>query len=356
MSGKSRALAALNNEIPQCIPVMPHWWGVYKFQHAGACKGPADEFRGWELFGEGLAAVDSAFVESFQPDILHLSTGAWKRQSGDETRAQARRELRPAVMELRSKRAIDEYVQATTPTEGEYEAWGIFSHVPLLMRKYGQEKLILLNDGNPVCGVFENNGPAGDFQESLIATVEHPENLAYLIFRLYEAALVRMRVLARTGVHGFIGSETCVSCDIMSPQTIRDLVLPALRMFYARINQMGMLPIAYYLGEILPILDDIAGIGIKALMIEEPKKGFRLDAVDIYRRLDGRVALFGNLDSVWMLLHGSVEDVVRETRRQCEGAAKGGFVMACGSPLCYDTPGENIRAMIDTAHEYCMHG
>lgn len=349
MSGKDLMLAAINCEKTSRVPVTPHWWGVYKFQLYGACKGAEDQSKGWNLSGQGLADVDSFFYERFKPDMLHLSTGAWKRQPGDEQRERAHRELRPAVMELTSKRAIDEYVDAVYPSEEEIDASGIYDHVQILAQRYGEEALILLNEGNPVCGVFENDGPAGDFQESLIATVEHPENLAYLIWRLHDPRLTSMRVLARKGAHGYIGSETCVSCDILSPATLRDLVFPAQRRFYTEVERMGLIPAVYYLGEIMPIIDDIATLGAKALLIEEEKKNYRLDAVEIHDRLKGRMALFGNLDSVYGLLYGNPDMIRTETLRQCRCAGSGGFVMACGSPLCFDTPEVNIQTMMEAA-------
>jgi uroporphyrinogen-III decarboxylase len=223
-----------------------------------------------------------------------------------------------------------------------------------LAQRFGDEALILLNEGNPVCGVFDNGGPAGDFQDALVATVEHPENMAYLIWRLHDPALARMRVLKRKGAHGYIGSETCVSCDMMSPATLRALVFPAQRRFYTEVESMGLIPVTYYLGEILPVIDDIASLGAKALLIEEPKKGFHLDAVEIHDRLRGRMALFGNLDSVYTLLFGKPDAVRAETLRQCACAKKGSFVMACGSPLCYDTPEENIFAMMETARSVSL--
>ena len=113
-----------------------------------------------------------------------------------------------------------------------------------------------------------------------------------------------------------------------------------------------LIPVVYYLGEIVPILDDIATLGAKALMIEEEKKNYRLDVEDIHRRLDGRMALFGNLVSVYDLLYGSAEQVRAKTMIQCASAGEGGFIMACGSPLCYDTPAENIAAMMDTARNW----
>ncbi len=344
-------LRALAGEVVEPAAATPHWWGVYKFQLAGIVHGQEDEHLGWALSGEALAEVDSLFYETFQPDMLHLSTGAWNQQPGDEARQQARRELRPQVRRLDSKRIIDEYVAATTPAPGEIEAAGIYAHLPILAKRYGEQALILLNEGNPVCEVFENGGPAGDFEDALAATIEHPDNLAYLLYRLYEAGLGRMRLIKSLGAHGYIGSETCVAADILAPGTFRSLVLPALSMFYHELERIGLIPVSYFLGDVNPILDDIAGMGARALMVEESKKNFELDVVKIQQKLAGRMALFGNLDSVYTLLWGSREAIEQETRRQCACVRNGGFVMASGSPVCLDTPQENIRTMLRAARE-----
>jgi hypothetical protein len=352
MTGKERMLRALNGSTGGAVAATPHWWGVYKFQFAGVARGPEDEEKGWALQGARLAQVDSCFYETFRPDMLHLTRGAWSAQPGDGERRRAAQELKPAVKELSSKRLIDEYVTATTPSEAEIWNSGIYSHLPILVETYGEQALLVLNDGNPVCGVFENNGPAGDFQDALIATVEQPENLAYLIYKLYEANLVWMRVLKRAGAHGYIGSETCVSADILSPKTFRALILPALRLFYQEVERMGLIPITYFLGDINPLLEDISSMGVKGLMVEESKKGFDLDVTRIRKALDSQVALFGNVDSVYDLLMGRPEQVEAETRRQCSSAAYGPFILACGSPLCYDTPTENIHAMMRAARSF----
>ena len=182
--------------------------------------------------------------------------------------------------------------------------------------------------------------------------------MAYLLWKLYEAALGRMRVLKSLGAHGYIGSETCVSPDILSPATFRAIVFPALKLFYESIAQIGLIPVTYFLGDLLPIIDDIAASGARALMIEEPKKGFRLEVGEVYAALDDRMALFGNLDSVYHLLWGDAQTVRAETLRQVArvnggrtGSLPPGFIMACGSPLCMNTPPENILAMLETARE-----
>jgi hypothetical protein len=76
------------------IPVTPHWWGLYKFQHAGLIRGYEEEARAWAMTGVELAAVDEKFYRSFQPDMLHLSAGAVRRGIDAEAReAERRREV-----------------------------------------------------------------------------------------------------------------------------------------------------------------------------------------------------------------------------------------------------------------------
>ena len=68
--------------------------------------------------------------------------------------------------------------------------------------------------------------------------------------------------------------------------------------------------------------------------------------IKIRKRLDKRISLFGNLDSVSLLRFGTPEEVREETKRQMQAARYGRFVMANGSPLTPDTPKANIRAMM----------
>ena len=211
MNKKSLVLSAFDMKPTEVQPVTPHWWGVYKFQRSGAVTCPGDEHKGWSLSGEELAKVDIQFFNTFEPDIFHLSEGPWKELPGDADRRRASEALRPGVMELTSKNIIDDYVKYVYPNADDHLASGVYDHVRVISEKYGDDVLILMNQGNPVCGVFENGGPAGDFNDALIAIIEHPENLGYLIYRLYESALSRIDALKAVGAHGYIGSETCVS-------------------------------------------------------------------------------------------------------------------------------------------------
>jgi uroporphyrinogen-III decarboxylase len=158
-----------------------------------------------------------------------------------------------------------------------------------------------------------------------------------------------MEALKQMGADGYIGSETYCSADIMSPQLYRNIIFNAQRDFYNAIGEIGLIPITYFLGNIVPLIDDIKKLGVKGLMIEESKKNFKLDVSFIYDKLERAVCLFGNLDSVYIMQKGAREDVICETTRQISACNKGAFVMSNGCPLSFFTPPENVSAMIETA-------
>jgi len=333
------------------VRVTLHWWGLYKFQHAGLIQGYEEEAAAWALTGAELAAVDERFYRSFMPDMLHLTTGAMKPGPAAARAADRAREaerLLPELRRLDSPSVIDEFASIVSPPAAEILDSGVFDHVRILVRELGGRTFVAVNEGNPICTVLDPHGWLG-FEHGLALMAERPDNFERLLLRLYEGLLPRMQALAECGCHGYIGSETYCSTDLISPAMYRALVFPAQAAFYRAVAGLGMTPICYFLGNIMPLLPDLRQLGARALMVEEQKKGFPIDVVEIARRLEDSPCLFGNLDSIWCLLRGSTEEVRRETERQMEAARFGPFVMANGSPVAFDTPEANLREMIAAA-------
>lgn len=346
MTPKENIVRTLQGGATGRMPVTPHWWGLYKFELAGLIGDYNQETLAWSLAGRELANIDARFHETFRPDMFHLTTGASRTVQSEAVRQEKTR-LVEAVARLESRAVIDEFVSSHYSSKAEVLASGVFDHIRLLSERYGSEHLLMLNEGNPICWLLDPHGVLG-FEGGLVSLMENPDRVEYLLHACYEAMLPRMEALKEAGGDGYIGSETYCSADIMSPDLYRRMIFPAQKRFYTAVRDMGLIPVTYFTGEVNPLLDDIAELGVAALMVEEGKKGFTLDIGEIYDKLDGRIGLFGNLDSVYTLRMGSREDVVRETKRQIQACNRGGFVMANGSPVCFRTPLENIRAMIET--------
>lgn len=333
------------------VRVSPHGWGLYKFQHAGLIHGYEGEAEAWALGGEKLAAVEERFYETYHPDMFHLGTGA-VRAGGPASRAAERaREVARLLPELRrldSIAVIDEFVDLVSPPEEEILSSGIFDHVRFLAEAHGREHFIAVNEGNPICVVLDPQGWLG-FENGLTLMVERPDAFARLVAGAYAGLLPRMRALAASGAHGYIGSETYCAADLISPAMYRSLIHPALAAFYQALPGLGLTPMVYFLGDVTPLIPDLRGLGAEALLVEEPKKGFDLDVVELARGLEGSLRLFGNLDSIWCLQRGTTDSVRREAERQLAACRYGPFVLANGSPIAFDTPPKNIHTMIGAA-------
>jgi len=347
MNSKENMIKTLNGFNTGQIPVTLHWWGLYKFELCGVLQDYSREALAWSLSGSELAEIDSYFYEMFHPDMFHLTTGASKITESLAISVDKKR-IFEAVYDLESYSVIDEYVAAFYEDKSTTIESGVFDHIKILSDKYGSNSLLFLNEGNPISWILDPHGCVG-FENGLISMLEKPDKMEYLIHECYSALLPRMEALQSMGADGYIGSETYCSADIMSPDLYRNLIFEPQKTFYTSIEQIGLIPITYFLGNVNPLIEDIKKLGVKGLMIEESKKNFRLDVESIYDKLEKSMCLFGNLDSVKILQNGTINEVVDETIRQTKACNKGAFIMSNGCPLSFSTPPENIIAMIHAA-------
>ena len=76
------------------------------------------------------------------------------------------------------------------------------------------------------------------------------------------------------------------------------------------------------------------------------------DLAECKRLYGRRLALMGNLHTTEVMLRGTPRDVRRESLRAILAAGEGGgFCLSTGDQCGRDTPNENIRAMVQAAHE-----
>ena len=84
------------------------------------------------------------------------------------------------------------------------------------------------------------------------------------------------------------------------------------------------------------------------ISLEESKKRFEIDLAWVNEVVEGRVCIFGNLDSIGVLQNGTREELRGEVRRQVEiGREYGRFVMSLGSPVTPRTSASRVREYVD---------
>jgi uroporphyrinogen-III decarboxylase len=118
-------------------------------------------------------------------------------------------------------------------------------------------------------------------------------------------------------------------------------------------HSLGLLPVHYVCGDVLPRLERMVEYDIAAVAVEESKKKFRIDFAELVERVAGRKAVFGNIDAVRFGIHATPEEMSAEVERQARfGAQAHGFVVSTGSPFPLETNPCMVDALVTAAHSF----
>jgi uroporphyrinogen-III decarboxylase len=141
--------------------------------------------------------------------------------------------------------------------------------------------------------------------------------------------------------------------DMVSAAHWRAFHLPSLRQITGETRALGMYSIHYFCGNPADKWAILLDTGADALSLEESKKGFVIDIDDVVDRVDGHMAVLGNLDAIHLMEHGSEDELRAEIGRQIAAGRRNGsrFIMSLGSPVTPGTPASRVRLYCDLAHE-----
>jgi len=189
------------------------------------------------------------------------------------------------------------------------------------------------------------------FEGFMTRVATAPELIEHAASRSLTWAARSARIFAALGARG-IWIEECMM-DMLSPEDFRRLNVPFVRSLVDEIRALGMHSIYYFCGNPAGKWEHILSVGADALALEEGKKGFEIDIDGAASIVDGRCALFGNLDAVGILQDSTDSQLEAEIKRQVAAGRRnnGRFVMSLGSPITPDTPPERVKLYCDLARE-----
>ena len=136
---------------------------------------------------------------------------------------------------------------------------------------------------------------------------------------------------------------------LIGPQLYRDVALPHQRRVISALKAELSLPVSLHIcGNAMPILADMVSSGADVLELDH-----RVDIVSACRVVGRKVAIWGNLDPVGLLVQGTPGDARRATQdliRAVHGHSQ--LVVSSGCTLAPETPTENLAALIETAASF----
>ncbi len=396
LSSKERMFRVLRGETPDVVPAAPAYLSLfladferayyieqYRLRMRGRSRYPVNHKEDTQLRAQAI--VQSYGIFRVRPDWIELGRGpsrAWAERTDivakdgvlyyENKASGVRLPMHDVplpygnmdlVAENRSKRDLwdisgqiqsKEQVDARLPVPGVEEllARGDYELPKQVVADYGDRFFLTTILDTPFSDAYDLLG----FQGLMLIQHDHPALFHYLLERKLLCTQKVMGAWAAIGIHGVYVEEVFTGADIISPRSYDEYVFAYNQPYFQHMSGLGLLPIHYVCGDVIPRLDRIVQLEIAAVAVEESKKAFVIEIEEVVRRVDGRVAVLGNIDAVRFGSGATMEEMAAEVRRQARiGAGAKGFAVSTGSPFPLDTNPRLIDTMVTTAHTLDAH-
>jgi len=178
---------------------------------------------------------------------------------------------------------------------------------------------------------------------------DDPEMIKALMTRCADYTVAYACALAEAGADMLSGGAS--SGALLGPKLYAEIAAPFERQVIARIKAKTGLPVSLHMcGNAKPVLKTMAESGADVLEMDQ-----RTDMRDACEIIPRNIAIWGNLDPVAVLAHGTPQDVVRAAKEYIgimNAVEHKRFVLSSGCTLAMETPDENLHALIKTAKNW----
>jgi len=339
MNSLERVRAVITGQIPDRVPVCLH-----NFMMAAREAGiPMEKYRAdpeaiaqahlraWEKYGHDCFYIDT------DTTMLAEAMGAKSECALDEPG----RIVAPAIHSLAE---VDRLKVINPETDGRIPA--ILEGVRLLVRQVGNEVAIR---GNADQMAFDLACMVRGIQDFLMDLATEPDNPAIhqLLEVCYQSHLAVHRALVKAGAHLTSMGDSLAGPDVISPKMFNQFARPYEERIVKELATEGIFTAIHICGNTTKIVHFLAQYDFCGFELD-----YKTDAVIAKSSAGARHVLFGNIDPSEVIARGSAEEVREKTRQLISVWKPGGyFVLNAGCAIPPTSPPENIRALIETAHE-----
>jgi MtaA/CmuA family methyltransferase len=182
--------------------------------------------------------------------------------------------------------------------------------------------------------------------EIMLKLTDDPPMVQALMERCLEYGLAYGGALSHAGADLLSGGDS--PAGLIGPKAYREVALPFEKRLITRLKSATGKPVSLHIcGNATPILSEMASSGADVLEIDH-----QVDLAEACRLVGPEIGLWGNIDPVAVLAHGSTQQVQQASRQAVEAARNCGhrrFVLSSGCTLAMETPFKNLEAMLERA-------
>jgi len=366
LSGKERALGALNFEETDRVPIHGGWIKHSRFLEmaSGTKMRYGFTMNTWE---NPLRAIARAYMNVGADVTWHLivpergdqltSKGFVKvhglyvnkdpRYGSPADVVTKYVDVLPSPQQLRDsfnfEVEYDNFVYESKTAQDEYGdamLWLNSAHVPPFhagLNLFGYENYFgaILRCGSSMRKYFEHLGEQCRLQNEVIAEATVEQDLAPFVW---------------------VGSDVCDDHGSMvSPRILDEIYFPYVKSSIEPLQKAGIKVIWHCDGNIMPILASLTNIaGVDGLQGFQEEAGVDFQRILNLKTKSGKLFIvFGSISVTTTLPFGTMEEVKKDVERCIDQASgRSGFILCTTSAAQPDVPVENIFAMYKHAKEY----
>ncbi len=343
MNSRERVQAVLTGKIPDRVPVCLH------NSHLAAAQAGISMAQ-YRQDPRAIAKAHLLALEMHGQDSLYLTIdtallaeamGAKSQQCDNEPA----KVVAPAIPSLD---AVDRLKVADPAVDGRLPV--LVEATQIVAEQVGKEVAVRAGaDQGPfdlACLVLGID----NFLTALACEPDHP-GIPALLNVCYESHLALHRALIKVGAHYTSSGESLAGPDVVSPAMYERFARPHQEKMVTELAAEGIFAVIHICGDTTKILNSLAEYDYCGFEFDH-----KTDPLIAKQTVGARHVLFGNVDPSGVLALGTPQ-MVREKTRQLISAWKpaGRFVLNSGCALPSSTPAENIRAFIETAHEFGVY-
>jgi uroporphyrinogen decarboxylase len=339
MNSLERCWTVIRGRIPDRAPVDFHNF-LATVHHARMPMGQALQS------GEMMAEAQMKFLREFGQDMMLVENGVVAEAGAcgcevtfyDDGPPRVSRHVLAQGLELIERLEVPD-PEKTPPMCHVVQA------VRILRRELGNQVFIMGRaDQGPGALALALRG-----YERFLLDLAEAEDMGLIHRVLQYCVNVQIRyalALKEAGAHGTATGGLGVS--LLSPRLYRKIEQPYEKQFIQAVNRDNFPAALHICGDATPILEGMLDTGAPILELD-----YKTDLKQAKAKAQGRATILGplNPEMIWEAQDpGIVLDAARESIEIL--APGGGFILGPGCALGYDTPADNLHAIVEAAKRY----
>ena len=194
------------------------------------------------------------------------------------------------------------------------------------------------------------------YENALIALIEEPDKCKAILQKFTDGVVQLSKEMCEQKIDAIKISSPFAGAGFISPDFYREFVLPYESQIIKVIKAKGKHVYIHTCGAINDRLEMMIESGTSGLECLDPKPLGDVDLIDAKRRLEQKVFIKGNIDSVNTLLYSDEKKIIDDVKEIIEvGKQKGGFILSTACSIAPMVKRENIQLLRELADNFGVY-